>query len=73
MEDNIIMDLKEIGINTWNCVDSTQDRIYWRILVIAALIFRVAYVMKLVMEAKVLNSLLLYRRYLPLFNPLISD
>ena len=27
-EDNIRMDLKEIGINTRNCVDSAQDRDY---------------------------------------------
>ena len=27
-EDNIRMDLKEIGINTRNWVDSTQDRDY---------------------------------------------
>jgi hypothetical protein len=32
-EDNISMDLKEIGINTRNCVDSAQDRDYWRALV----------------------------------------
>ena len=35
-EDNIRMDLKEIGINTKNWVDSTQDRDYWRPLVNAA-------------------------------------
>ena len=29
-EDNIRMDLKEIGINTRNWVDSAQDRDYWR-------------------------------------------
>ena len=28
-EDNIKMDLKEIGINTRNWVDSAQDRNYW--------------------------------------------
>ena len=33
MEDNIILDLKEIGINTKNWVDSAQDRDYWRALV----------------------------------------
>ena len=32
-EDNIRMDLKEIGINTRNWVDSAQDRDYWRALV----------------------------------------
>ena len=31
--DNIGMDLKEIGINTRNWVDCTQDRDYWRVLV----------------------------------------
>jgi hypothetical protein len=35
-EDNIRMDLKEIGINTRNCVDLAQDRDYWRALVNAA-------------------------------------
>ena len=38
MEDNIRMDLEEIGIN-W--VDSAQDRNYWRALVNAALNLRV--------------------------------
>ena len=32
-EDNIRMDLKEIAINSRNCVDSAQDRDYWRALV----------------------------------------
>ena len=36
-EDNIRMYLNEIGINTWNWVDSSQDRDYWRALVNAAL------------------------------------
>ena len=31
-EDNIRMDLKEIGINTRNWIDSAQDRDYWRSL-----------------------------------------
>ena len=31
-EDNIRMDLEEIGINTGNWVDSAQDRNYWRAL-----------------------------------------
>ena len=35
-EDNIRMDLKEIG-NTRNWVDSAQDMDYWRALVNAAL------------------------------------
>ena len=40
-EDNIRMDLKEIGINSRNWVDSAQDRDYWRALVNAALDLRV--------------------------------
>jgi hypothetical protein len=32
-EDNIRVDLKEIGTNTRNRVDSAQDRDYWRALV----------------------------------------
>ena len=40
-EDNIRMDLEEIGINTRNWVDSAKDRDYWRAIVIAALNLRV--------------------------------
>ena len=40
-EDNIRMDLEEIGINAVNLVDSAQDRDYWRALVNAALNLRV--------------------------------
>ena len=40
-EDNIRMDLEEIGINAGNWVDSAQDRHYWRALVNAALNLRV--------------------------------
>ena len=36
-EDNIRMDLKEIGLKTRNWVDSAQDRDYWRALVNAVL------------------------------------
>ena len=36
-EDNIRMDLEEIGVNTGNWVDSAQDRDHWRALVNAAL------------------------------------
>ena len=39
-EDNIRMDLAEIGINAGNWVDSAQDRNYWRALVNAALNLR---------------------------------
>ena len=40
-EDNIRMDLEDIGINVWNWVDLAQDRNYWRALVNAALNLRV--------------------------------
>ena len=41
LEDNIRIDLEEIGINAGNWVDSAQDRNYWRALVNAALNLRV--------------------------------
>ena len=40
-EDNIRMDLEEIGINAGNWVDSAQDVDYWKALVNAALNLRV--------------------------------
>ena len=40
-EDNIRMDLEEIGINAGNWIDSAQDRNYWRALVNATLSLRV--------------------------------
>ena len=40
-EDNIRMDLKEIGFNTRNWADSAHDRDYWRALVNVALNLRV--------------------------------
>ena len=40
-EDNIRMDLEEIGINTSNWVDSDQDKDNWRALVNAELSLRV--------------------------------
>ena len=40
-EDNIRMDLEDIGINAGNSVDSAQDSNYWRALVNAALNLRV--------------------------------
>ena len=40
-EDNIRMDVEEIGINAGIWVDSAQDRDYWRALVNAALNLRV--------------------------------
>ena len=36
-EDNIRINLQEIGINTGNWVDTDQDRNYWRAFVNAAL------------------------------------
>ena len=39
-EDNIRMDLEEIGINADNWIDSAQGRNYWRALVNAALNLR---------------------------------
>ena len=47
-EDNIRMDLKEIGINMSNWVDSTQDGDYWRAFVNATLNLRVPQAMELV-------------------------
>ena len=41
-EDNIRMDLEEIGINARNWVDSAQDKNYWRALVNAALNIQVS-------------------------------
>ena len=40
-EENIRMNLREIGIITKNWVDSSQDRDYWKALVNAALNLRV--------------------------------
>ena len=40
-EDNIRMDLEEIGINAGNWVYSAQDRDHWRTLVNAALYLRI--------------------------------
>ena len=40
-EDNIRMDLEEIGNSSGNWVDSAQDRNFWRDLVNAALNLRV--------------------------------
>jgi hypothetical protein len=32
-EDNIKMDLREIGINGANCIQLAQDRVQWRVFV----------------------------------------
>ena len=47
-EDNIRMDLEEIGINAGNWVESAQDRDYWKTLVIAPLKLLVPLAMVLV-------------------------
>ena len=47
-EDNIRMDLKEIGNNTRNWVDSVKDRDYWRAVVNAALNLRVSEYMEFI-------------------------
>ena len=36
-EDNVILDLKEIGFNARDWVDTAQDKNYWKALVNAAL------------------------------------
>jgi len=41
-EENIRMDLEEMGINMGNWVDSAQDRDYWRALMNAALNLQLA-------------------------------
>ena len=41
-EDNIRIDLKEIGTNMRNWVDSAHDRDYWRTLVNATLNLRIS-------------------------------
>ena len=45
-DDNIRIDLKEIGINTRIWVDSVQDRDYWRAPVKAALNLWIPYTME---------------------------
>jgi len=56
-EDNIRMDLKEIGIDTRNWVDSSQARDYWRALVNAALNLRVPQAMELLSLIILINSM----------------
>ena len=52
-EDNIRMDLEEIGIIAGNWVDSAQDRNYWRALMNEALNLRVPYI-----KGKMMNIIL---------------
>ena len=47
-EGNIRIHLKEIGVNKRNCIDSAQDRDYWRAIVNVVLIFLLSRVMELV-------------------------
>ena len=47
-EDNIRMDLKEIGINTRNWIGSALDRDYWRALANAALNLQIPQALELV-------------------------
>ena len=47
-EDNIRMDIKEIGLNMRKWVDSAQDRYYWRALVNVALLLWIRQAIKLV-------------------------
>ena len=47
-EDNVGMNLKEIGINKRNWIESTHDRDYWIVLVKAALNLRLPQVIELI-------------------------
>ena len=49
-EDNIRMNLEEIGINAGNWVDSAQDLYYWRAIVNMALNLLVSEVVKLIIQ-----------------------
>ena len=47
LDDNLAVDLKEIGVNTRNWVDSALDRDYWRVLVNAKLNLRLLQALEL--------------------------
>ena len=47
------MDLKEMGINTRNWVDSAQDSDYWRALVNAALNLRVPQIINIYLFTRI--------------------
>ena len=51
-EDNIRMDLEEIGIKTGNWIDSAEDRDYWRALVNVELNFRITQAIELITPIK---------------------
>ena len=41
-EENVVKDIKEIGVNTRNWIDSAQDGDYWRVLLNAAVDLRIS-------------------------------
>ena len=47
-EDNIKMDLKEIGVDVMNCMELAQDRDQWRALMNSVLYLRVPRAMYLI-------------------------
>jgi hypothetical protein len=57
-ENNIRIDLKEIGINTKSWVDSAQDKDYWRAIVNATLNLRVPQAMEFVYRATMLLEII---------------
>ena len=58
-EDNIKMDLKEIGVNVRSWIDSAQDRGYWRALVDTALCSRMSFLMaKVISDCLCMTSLM---------------
>ena len=65
------MDLKEIDVNTWNRVQSAQNRNYWRALVNAALNLQVSKHMELliIITAFWLFSISVLSRFILYFNP----
>ena len=62
------MGLKDIGANTRNWVDSTQNRDYWRALVNAAPNLRVSYAMELVNVTGLIRDLWSLSRGSPIFR-----
>ena len=62
MEENMRMNIKEIGIIARNWIDSSRGTDYWRALVNAAFALAVPYLVELICIKliSVLSSLLLY-------------